>query len=161
MPIIARTANSLLAILSAETGLPSSLSRLAADYAVSPVSACSIRGLNLSVDLSERAPSQYPALFVYCERMTNSLREKFSTFSGTAQMVIEVRVSASSPAELDIRSSLYTEAVLDVLNLHRGEWATGVHYGGGYDVAFQPVRRGGDNYLQISRISVPVQLHIS
>ena len=36
---------------------------------------------------------QYPAVNVYCEKIVNSLTEKFRTFSGSVQMTIELRHS--------------------------------------------------------------------
>lgn len=40
---------------------------------------------NVAADLAEKtAGVVYPAFFVYCDKVSNSLREKFRTFSGTA-----------------------------------------------------------------------------
>ena len=53
-----------------------------------------VRAQNVAADLAERAMGvQYPAVNVYCEKIVNDLREKFRTFSGTAQMAIELRHS--------------------------------------------------------------------
>src|SRR5690242_10707321 len=49
---------------------------------------------NASADISEKAGhAHYPALLVYCDKMSNTLKEKFRRFSGKAHMVVEVRHS--------------------------------------------------------------------
>src|ERR1700744_5202575 len=49
---------------------------------------------NASAELYEKAGrAHYPALLVYCDKMSNSLQEKFRRFSGKAHMVVEVRHS--------------------------------------------------------------------
>ena len=53
-----------------------------------------IVALNVSVDISEKTGhAQYPALLVYCDKVSNTLKEKFRTFSGKAHVVVEVRHS--------------------------------------------------------------------
>lgn len=161
MAISIDASNAVIALLSGESGLALSLETLATDRTTTPVAACAIRNANLSVELAERAPTQYPCIHVYCERVTNNLKEKFAVLSGTAQVTVEVRVSANSIEDLTAQLCLYTEAVLDVLRTHRGELSAGLHYGGSYDVVYQPIRKGGDNLLQVAKISLPLFLHLA
>lgn len=54
----------------------------------------SIVALNASIEIGEKTGhAQYPALLVYCDKLSNSLREKFRQFSGKAHLVVEVRYS--------------------------------------------------------------------
>src|SRR3989442_10577772 len=49
---------------------------------------------NMAAEVAERsADVKYPVVHVYCEKIANTLREKFRTFSGEAHMAIEVRLS--------------------------------------------------------------------
>ena len=49
---------------------------------------------NVSVEISDRSQGlQYPVVQVYCEKVSNLLHEKFRTFSGNAQMAVEIRHS--------------------------------------------------------------------
>jgi hypothetical protein len=58
------------------------------------VKAGAVRAQNVSAELVEKANLvHYPAVQVYCEKLVNDLREKFRSFSGTAQMAIEIRHS--------------------------------------------------------------------
>jgi hypothetical protein len=52
---------------------------------------------------------------------------------------------------------LYTSAVTDVLDLHRGEWGAGLFYAGGYRVEFGSVRRGGRSFLQTAKVLLEVE----
>jgi len=62
---------------------------------------------------------------VYCEKVKNQLTEKFRTFSGTAQMTIEVRHSQDRLEGLQDSLQLYTDAATQVLAANRGDWAMG------------------------------------
>ena len=56
--------------------------------------ASQVRSQNVAADLAERsAPTHYPAVHVYCEKIVNDLKEKFRSFSGRAHMAIELRYS--------------------------------------------------------------------
>jgi hypothetical protein len=58
------------------------------------VDVAQIRAQNVAADMAERTGMvKYPNVNVYCEGLTNELREKFRSFSGKAQMAIEVRHS--------------------------------------------------------------------
>src|ERR1700676_3433647 len=64
------------------------------DASLQAVGIRAVLALNASVDISEKAGhAHYPALLVYCDKLTNSLKEKFRRFSGKAHLVVEVRHS--------------------------------------------------------------------
>ncbi len=110
-------------------------------------------GQRVASELAERSPGvKYPAAYVYCEKLTNTLTEKFRRFSGKALMAVEVRVSQDRMDELERRVQLYVEAVTGVLEQTRGDLGSGLFYGGEYAVEFGPVRHGGRNYLQTARV---------
>jgi hypothetical protein len=116
---------------------------------------------NITPEAVERsAGATYPAVYVYCEKLANSLREKFRMFSGTARMAVEVRVSQDRLEGLERKLSLYVEAVTDVLDARRGDWGQGLFYTGGYEVAFGPTKHGGKNFIQTAKVGFDVQVSV-
>src|SRR5579871_6768303 len=64
------------------------------DASLQAVGARSIVAMNASVELSEKTGYvQYPLMLVYCDTVSNALKEKFRQFSGTAHVVVEARYS--------------------------------------------------------------------
>ena len=112
---------------------------------------------NMAAEVAERsADVKYPVVHVYCEKIANTLREKFRTFSGEAHMAIEVRLSQDRLDGLDRKLQLYVDAVTQVLDKSRGDWGRGLFYGGGYEAVFGPVKHGGRNFIQIAKITFEV-----
>jgi|GEM_PF-486643 len=111
--------------------------------------------------LEKQIGAQYPSLHIYCEGLKNSLREKFTTFSGTARMAIDVRVTGDRIEALEDQMRLYVDAATQVLDLNRGDWGSGLFYTGGYEVAFSSVKAGGKNYLQTAKIAFDVQVSVN
>lgn len=112
---------------------------------------------NVAVDLADRtAEARYPALHIYCEKISNLLREKFRTFSGKAQMAVEVRLSQDRLEGLEKKLQMYVDAVTQVLDQNRGDWGEGMYYAGGYEAVFTPVKHGGKNFIQIAKITFEV-----
>jgi len=88
---------------------------------------------NASADISEKAGhAHYPALLVYCDKMSNTLKEKFRRFSGKAHMVVEVRHSQDRLETIEANLQLYVDAVCALLDDSRGDWGGGSCYTGGY-----------------------------
>lgn len=117
-----------------------------------------IRAQNISADLAEKtAGVYYPAVYVYCERVSNELKEKFRTFAGRISMVIEARVSKDRLEELDAELQRLAQAITNTLEAARGDWGEGLCYPGGYEVVYSPVRHGGKNFLQTAKISFEVE----
>ena len=115
---------------------------------------------NFSADMAEKALSaKYPSIYVYCDRVNNDLGEKFRTFSGTATMNAEIRVSHDHVDGLEQSLQLYVEALTDVLDNNRGPWQTGMFYPGRYEVQFGAVKPGGKRFLQTAKVRFEV--HIS
>jgi hypothetical protein len=158
-----RAIQELVQVLGSEDGLKpecDALTRAAAiEYPglISP----EITDLHAPAELVEKTASvKYPKLYVYCDRVVNALSEKFRTFSGTADLSVEIRVSHQHAGELQSQLQMYVEAVTNVLDRKRGRWPGGVFYTGGYEVVFSPVKRGGKNYLQTARVKIEVHISV-
>jgi hypothetical protein len=120
-----------------------------------------VQCINLSADMAERATTAvYPAVHLYCERLTNSLGEKFRCFSGQVQLLVEIRTSSDKPETLTSQTHVYVDALTAVLTRARGRWGDGIFYTGTYDVVFQPIRKGGRAYMQTAKIQVQVNISI-
>jgi hypothetical protein len=126
-----------------------------------PIGAKQIYAQNVAQALVERAVDlKYPALLVYCDKMSNDLREKFRTFSGKAAMVVEVRVSQDRIDGLENQLQTYVDVVTRILDQNRGDWGNGVFYTGGYQAAFGQMEHGGRNFIQTGKIAFEVAVSI-
>src|SRR5579859_177815 len=86
----------LLHFLETPAGLSENLGAVAElqGLTLAPIETNQIFTQSVAQKLVERAVDmKFPTLLLYCEKITNDLREKFRTFSGRAHMVVEVRVS--------------------------------------------------------------------
>lgn len=118
-----------------------------------------IVALNASVEISEKTERvQYPALLVYCDKLSNTLKEKFREFSGKAHAVVEIRCSQDTLDGIEASAQLYADAVCALLNDSRGDWGAGLYYSGGYEVSYEPVSRGGSNFLQRAKVGFDVEV---
>ena len=116
-----------------------------------------VRAQNAAADIAERiVGAKYPAINIYCEKIVNELREKFRTFSGRAQMAIEIRQSQDRLEGLQDRLELYADAVMQLLNGSRGDWGDGMFYAGEYEVSFGPVKQGGKNFMQVAKVTFEI-----
>jgi hypothetical protein len=114
---------------------------------------------HVASEVAEKAISvKYPAFYVYCDKVVNSLKEKFRVFSGTAEMNVEVRVSHDRIEGLESRLHLLTDAVTDVLDRNRGEWTKGMYYTGGYEVQFGAIKNGGKHFVQTAKVRFTVNM---
>lgn len=104
---------------------------------------------------------QYPTVNVYCEKIVNALTEKFQTFSGSAQMVIDIRYSQDRLDGLQSALEVYTGALMQVLDTSRGDWGSGMYYAGGYQVAFGAVKHGGRNFVQGAKVTFEIGVNIN
>lgn len=131
----------------------------AADPALTAAGIRSIAALNVSVEISEKAGhAQYPALLVYCDKLSNTLKEKFREFSGKAHMVVEVRHSQDHLNTIETNVQTLVDAVCALLDDARGDWGSGAFYTGGYDVTYDPVIRGGKNFLERAKVGFDVEV---
>ena len=149
----------VIARMTASQGVNAEIAALAPpdQTAASLWQASQVRAQNAAADLVERSSgTQYPAVNVYCEKIVNNLTEKFRTFSGTAQMAIEMRHSQDRLEGLQDRLELYTDAVMQMLDAARGDWGDGMFFAGAYQVAFGAVKQGGKNFVQTAKITFEI-----
>ena len=149
----------VVGLVTGSSGVNANLGELtsASGTAAALVDAAQIRTGSAAADLAERAGTvKYPAVNIYCEKLVNSLAEKFRSFSGTAQMAIEVRYSADRLDGLQDGLEVYVDAVRQVLEANRGDWGNGMFYAGEYQVSFGPVKHGGANFIQTAKATFEI-----
>jgi hypothetical protein len=114
---------------------------------------------NASAEVSEKAGhAHYPALLVYCDKVSNTMKEKFRQFSGKAHVVVEIRHSQDLLESIEAVLQVYVDAVCALLDDSRGDWGSGAFYTGGYEVVYEPVARGGRNFLQRAKVGFEVEV---
>jgi hypothetical protein len=151
----------VVGVLAAPDGLPAAVEALNLQQGMKlpSITPQQIIAQNVTPDVSEQSTANnYPLVYVYCSKVVNLLREKFRTFSGETQMVVETRVSQDRLDELETNLQAYVDAVTQVLDNSRGDWGDGVFFGGGYEVAFGAVKHGGRNFLQIAKASFVLEI---
>ena len=150
------TTTKLMGILVGSGGIPDTVAAFAAQQNLSlpVITSQQIVAQNVPPEIAERSTvTKYPAVYVYCSKIANLQREKFRTFSGDVNMVIESRVSQDRLDSLEGNSQFYVDTLTTVLDSNRGDWGDGVCYSGGYEVSFGGVKQGGLNFIQISKVS--------
>jgi hypothetical protein len=148
-------------ILRDPTGLPFSVAAVSEreNVKLSPVDPQQVVSQNVAFELAERSAGvKYPIVYVYCEKITNQLREKFRTFSGKARIAIDVRVSQDRLNGIEGQLAMYVEAVTDILDTRRGDWGQGMFYTGGYEVSFSATKHGGKNFIQTAKVTFDVDI---
>jgi hypothetical protein len=144
----------LYGLMTSDTGIDSYLSE---DNDPAGVITANIQ--NATPELAEHAQSiVYPAVYVYCEKLSNLLTEKFAAFSGKARLAIEIRCSKDRLGGLERQLERYADAACEVLDNSRGSWQDGGFYAGGYEVTYGTVKHGGKNFLQIAKITFDVEV---
>ena len=152
--------NTVLQMLTMPTGLPQAVGAIAERerLELAQIGAEQVVGQQVAFELAEKSAGvKYPAVYVYCQGVANLLKEKFRTFSGKVYMAVEVRVTSDRLEDVSRGLQAYASAVTDVLDAHRGEWAPGMYYAGGYKVEFGPIKHGGKNFLQAAKVEFEVE----
>jgi hypothetical protein len=161
LQIAASTTKKLAEILASNRGIPAAVAEISSEQGLvlAAVTPHQVISHNIPPELSERSTaSKYPLIYVYCNKLVNGLREKFRTFSGEAEMVVEARVSQDRLEQIDSNLHAYVDAITGVLDENRGDWGDGVFYGGGYEVTFGGIKQGGRNFIQIAKVSFAVEI---
>jgi hypothetical protein len=156
LQIAGSSTQKVLNYLAADGGLPAAVEalRLQQGMMLPMIATQQIIAQNVSPDISEQSTAnRYPLIYVYCTKVVNQLREKFRTFSGDAQMVVEVRVAQDRLDQIETNLQAYVDATAQVLDNNRGDWGDGVFFPGEYEITFGGVKHGGNNFLQIAKVS--------
>jgi hypothetical protein len=143
------------------TGIRPATAQLANDtgIALAPIPPAHIFSQNVSFELAEKAQAvKYPAIYVYTDRVRNLQTEKFRNFSGKVRAVAEVRVSQDRIEGIEEQLRLYVDGVTQVLDANRGSWGEGAFFAGAYEVAYEPIKHGGKNYLQAAKVIFDVDV---
>jgi hypothetical protein len=151
----------LEALLRAPTGLAKGLAavRERSGASLAPLQDNQLVGLQVAPEIAEKSGClQYPTFLIYCERLNNTLREKFRRFSGTATITIEVRVTTDRIETLSGALQHYVDGLTETLDSLRGDWGEGQFYAGGYQIVFGPAKTGGKNYLQVAKATFDLQI---
>jgi hypothetical protein len=162
MLLIAGTSTQkVLGVLAAGSGLPAALEALSVQQGLTlpRIAAQQIIAQNVTPEVSDLSTvNNYPLVYVYCTKVINELREKFRTFSGEAQMVVEARVSQDRLDQIETNLQAYADAITQVLDNSRGDWGGGIFFDGGYEVTFGGVKHGGRNFLQIAKVAFVLEI---
>ena len=148
-------------LLRAPTGLATGLAAVTArtGSSLAPLQENQLVGLQIASEIADKSGCiQYPTFFLYCEKLNNTLREKFRTFSGTATLTIEVRVTSDRIENISGALQHYVDALTETLDSIRGDWGEGQFYTGGYQISFSPVKTGGKNFLQVAKATFDLQI---
>ena len=146
------------------TGLNATIASLAAEEGLraDAINGQQIVTQNVSVELAEKSgDARHNAVLIYCDKIDNTLREKFRTFSGRIGLTVELRVTHDRMEEVNATLRIYADAVGQVLNQNRGDWGTGLFYGGGYEATFAAVKHGGRNFIQIAKVTFEVDASVN
>jgi hypothetical protein len=147
-----------LAVFTGTSGINAQLAVMSLSSKPAPVE--TIMKMSAPIDVYEKTASlRYPVVTIFCERLKNTQAEKFRALSGTALLVVEIRVSGAHVQHLDAELNSYVEAACQVLAAARGAWTSIGAYAGGYDVKFQPARAGGKQFAKSARIEF--EIHVS
>jgi hypothetical protein len=151
----------VIQLLRSNTGLPYSVQAIADATGVElhAIRNEQIHGMNVAMEVAERSAGvKYPGVYVFCDRIKNSLKEKFRTFSGQVRTNIEVRVTHDRLEGVEHILQLYIDAVTDVLNNNRGDWGNGLFFGGAYEINYGQVKHGGRNFVQAAKVSFELEM---
>lgn len=110
--------------------------------------------------MEQRLVLAYPVFALQCEKLSNTLKEKFRVFSGTAQLSVDVRYSQDQIGGIAAVLQNYVSAACQIFDGARGAWGNGLFYRGGYEVAFSAIKKGGKGFLQSADISLSIDISI-
>lgn len=145
-------------LLEGEGGLADSLEHLRGAYGVEdrgrPVRTAVLRA---APEFAEQAwGGCYPAVIVYCEKVRSRPTERLRRFSGEVQAGIEVRVSQDRLEGITEQVHYYCDAVRDVVERRGGCIGPGLYLSGEMTVQIDPVKKGGNHFLQAGRVACTV-----
>jgi hypothetical protein len=164
LPLTLLAARKLISLLTTDNALPTELSRLAAENAVSLpfVNVNQIILTSAGSDLTDREIQLvYPRICIYSNQIKNAQREKFRSFSGSIAVVAEIWSSGNLIEEADQWIHYYVEALTQILRANVGDWGDGMFFSGIYDVQLQSPKTGGLGYLELAKLTCSLDVSLS
>lgn len=158
--IAATAVAQLRAKLVAEGGLLATLEAMAlnAGIALPVITADQVVAAQIAPETAERGPLKYPVIYVYCEKVANTLKERFRTFSGYARLVVEARVSHERIEGVDPLLQCTVDAIASVVGNSRGDWGNGFFFSGAYEISYSGLKQGGKAYIRSAKVAVDVDV---
>ena len=154
-------AHFLADVLESESGLPARMLANAPEGRPDSTNGRAVRVLRGQVPiplLEKHTSCKVPVCAVYCRKVVNNLREKFSLTSGSAEIVAEGTVSSETLEGVAELNSALILSIAQTLGETRGEWAVGGYFGGAWEVQIEPIKSGGLQYLQTSKVVIVVDI---
>jgi len=154
------TAQVMSLLTSTTSGVNARIGAMEADdVTLKAIGVRSIAAQNVSIEIAENSGvAHYPALLVYCDRVQNLMKEKFRQFSGKVHLVVEVRQTQEKLNMTEQNTEMYVDAVCALLDDSRGDWGDGASYTGGYQVDYEPVTKGGKNFVQRAKVNFALEV---
>ena len=159
--IAGSSAQKVLGVLTADGGVADALEALVTQTGVAlpAIAMQQIMVQNVTPEISDLSTvEKYPLVYVYCSKVINELREKFRSFSGAAQMIVEIRVSQDRLDQIETNLQAYADAITQVLENSRGDWGDGFFFDGEYEITFGGVKHGGRNFLQTAKVAFDLEI---
>ncbi len=154
------TAQVMALLMDQTTGVNARIATIEAnDLTLTGAGVQSILAQNVSVEMAESAgQAKYPALLVYCDKVQNLQKEKFRQFSGRVHLVIEARQTQQTLNAIEQNTEMYADAVCALLDDSSGDWGDGALYSGAYQVTYEPVVKGGKNFVQRAKVNFALEV---
>lgn len=106
------------------------------------------------LDKVEQIP--YPRISAFTAKLDNTLREKFCSFSGTADAALAISASSDAIRQTEQNIHFYIEAVTDILRQNTGDWGNGLFFSGQFEVQLQPPKAGGTGFVQTATVTCTI-----
>jgi hypothetical protein len=115
-------------------------------------------GKQTGKDAGRDRDTRLPRVAFSLTRLSSKGAEKLARSSARATLEVLLTVSSERADLAGERLTDLADAVIDLLDRHRGLWDTGVFYAGEFQVDFEPLTQGGLNYTQTAAFEIEIYL---
>ncbi len=153
--VLQRAIQTVVDLLSGPGGIGVQLQQMAAlqPELAESVAGFQVRGFPLKRGLvSDEEFSCDPRIRIQVEKLANTQRLKFMSFSGYCAMLLSVEAADDRQELVAAQLAAICDAILLVLDNHVGQLAPGICYGGGYELSLSPMDRGGQGFHQVAQL---------
>ncbi len=133
------------------TGLSHAIAAVAAATGSSmpPIPQTQVFDADITLAVAEKLHfPTYPCVYVWMEKAVNKQTEFGALFSGTMQVIAQVRVTADKLPGLARITANYGDAIANVLKARAGDWGNGLLFGGAFEQRMYSARAGGRGAVQ-------------